>query len=205
MAEFFQIAFAPVNAAASALLLVVILYWLFVIVGGIGLELFDFDIDFESEIETSMSIGLVSLDFLNIGRMPLMIWLSAFSIAWWGISMLLNDPASHSSLAGMAWAFATNLALAAVAAKLLTQPLRNRFDPKEPNTPEELIGKEVVVTSSNVTEQFGQARLETDAAPLILHVRSNDASIEKGDRVTLVDYDPHKRHFLVAKHSTEAV
>jgi len=205
MTDFIETAFAPVNVAATALLLLVIVYWLAVIIGAGSLDFFDFDFDFEADVDAAMSVGMVSLDFLNIGRMPLMIWLSAFAIAWWGISMAWDHPDNHTSLVWGAQALLRNLVLAVLAAKIITQPLRNRFDPKEPNRPEELIGKEVVVTSSTVTEQFGQARLETDAAPLLLHVRSNDSSIAKGDRVTLVDYDPQQRHYLVAKHSTEVV
>lgn len=205
MNEFFEIAFAPVNVAATGLLIIILLYWTFVIVGAGSLDFFDFDLEFEAEVDTSMSIGMMSLDFLNIGRMPMMIWLSAFAIAWWGISMTLDHPDYHTSVVWGLQAFLRNLALAVIASKLITQPLRNRFDPHEPNRPEELIGKEVLITSSNVTEQFGQARLQTDAAPLLLHVRSNDTTIVKGDHVTLVDYDPEKRHFVVAKHSTEAV
>lgn len=205
MNETLEIALSPVNVAATALLGVVILYWTSVIVGAGVLDLFEFDFDFEADVDTSLSMGMVTLDFLNIGRMPLMIWLSAFAISWWGISMAWDHPDNHTSLFWGSQALLRNFVLALFATKLITHPLRNRFDPKEPNCPEELMGKQVIVTSSNVTEQFGQARLETEAAPLLLHVRSTDPSIVKGDCVTLVDYDPQKSHFIVAKHSNEAV
>jgi hypothetical protein len=205
MTDVFTTSFAPVNVAATALLLMIVLYWLFVIIGAGSLDLFELELDFETDLDASMSLGMVTLDFLNIGRMPLMIWLSAFALAWWGISVAWDHPDNHTSWYWGLQAAVRNFALAVIAAKLITQPLRNRFDPHEPNRPEELIGKEAVITSSNVTEQFGQARLQTEAAPLLLHVRSADPQIAKGDRVTLVDYDFEKRYYLVAKYSNEAV
>ena len=76
--------------------------------------------------------------------------------------------------------------------------MRGRFDPVEPNKAEDLIGRVCVVTTSKVTDSFGEAELPTDAAPLKLKVRSRDTTIQKGDTVVLIDFHSEGNLFGVA-------
>ena len=93
MSEFVETAFSPTAMPATVLLLVVALYWFVAVIGGLGLDFLDLDLDFDTDFDadtsfdTVMSVGAVTLRFLNIGQLPINIWVSVFSVAFWVISM----------------------------------------------------------------------------------------------------------------------
>lgn len=83
MMETLQTYFSGPMLVPSVLLGLVCLYWLFVILGAFDIELFDFDIDVGAGDGSIFDVGLVSLKFINLGDVPLMIWGSVFSLAFW--------------------------------------------------------------------------------------------------------------------------
>ena len=79
----------------------------------------------------------------------------------------------------------------------MTDPLAKVFAKPVKFHPEDLIGKWCEITTYEVTTDFGQAKYETDAAPLILDVRMIEGVLQKGERARIVDYDPSvKIHYL---------
>ena len=98
MSEFVETAFSPTAMPATVLLLVVALYWFVAVVGGLGLDFLDLDLDFDTDFDadtsfdTVMSVGAVSLRFLNIGQLPINIWVSIFAIAFWLLAMMWRSP-----------------------------------------------------------------------------------------------------------------
>ena len=222
MAELLETCFAGANIVPTSLLGLTVVYWLFVLTGTIGLDVFDFDLDLDvdadvdvdvdvdadldvpsGQIGSMMSLGVVVLRFLNIGSVPIMLWFSMFSLALWTFSMILDNPAYHANMVQDLLVLVRNGFFALVAAKALTQPLRGKFDPVEPTKPQDLIGQTCVITTTEVTETFGQARHETEAAPLLLNVRSTDTSLAKGDLAVIVDFDPQQHTYSVEKANQE--
>ena len=57
-------------------------YGVLVILGALDFDLLDFDVDIDAEADVNAfsSAGFVALKFLNIGEVPVMIWLSILSI-----------------------------------------------------------------------------------------------------------------------------
>ncbi len=191
-----------------------VLYWLFVLVGAVGLDLFDFDLDVDSDVDmdvdvgdvggdldadgnvepgtmpSALSIGAVVLKCLNIGCVPLMVWLSAFAFSLWLITMLWDHPATHESIGRELVILFRNTVLAVLAAKLLTQPLRGQFDDVEAPLAKDLVGRIASVTTLEVTDRSGQVRCETGAAPLLLNARTQQDSepLKKGDAAVIVGY-----------------
>ena len=224
MAELLETCFAGANIVPTSLLGLSLVYWLFVVTGTIGLDVFDFDLDLDvdadvdmdvdldvdgdldvpsGQIGSMMSLGVVVLRFLNIGSVPVMLWFSMFSLALWTFTMILDNPAHHESMIQDLLILVRNGFFGLIAAKALTQPLRGKFDPIEPTRPEDLIGQTCVITTTEVTETFGQARHETDAAPLLLDVRSTDTSLTKGDLAVIVGFDKEQHTYSVAKADKE--
>ena len=220
MAEFFEVCFAGANVIPTALLGISLAYWLFVLSGVVGLDVFDFDLDLDGDVDLDvdvdgdldipsghmgsiMSVGVVVLKFLNVGSVPIMLWFSMFSLVLWMLTTTLDNPAHHESVLQDFMVLARNGFFALIGAKLLTQPLRGKFDFVEPNLPRDLIGNTCVVTTTEVTETFGQAEYTTEAAPLLLDVRSTDTSLTKGDRVLLVDFNPEQNTYSVEKANRE--
>ena len=226
MADLFEACFAGANVVPTALLGLSMVYWLFVLTGTIGLDVLDFDLDLDvdadldldvdvdldvdgdldvptGQIGSMMSLGVVVLRFLNIGSVPVMLWFSMFSLALWTFTMILDNPAHHESMMQGLLILVRNGFFGLIAAKALTQPLRGKFDPVEPTKPEDLIGQTCVITTTEVTETFGQARHEMEAAPLLLNVRSTDTSLAKGDLAVIVDFDVHQHTYSVEKANQE--
>jgi hypothetical protein len=199
MQEFIDACFSGPTLPATILLIVACVYWVFALFGALDLDLFDFDLaaDAQGPDHALSDIGFISLRFLNLGRVPLMIWMSVFALTFWTASMVIDPTRTYATGGETALAILRNVGLALVATKLLTQPLRGKFDVHEPNPSEELIGRTCVITTSEATDRFGWAQLETEASPLSLSVRSVDGTLSKGDLAEICGYDEEKRAYLV--------
>jgi hypothetical protein len=189
---------------ASLLLLLVTAYWLLVIVTGMGLDMMDFDLDLDTDsIDSVLDFGVTGLRFFNFGRIPIMIWGSVFSLCFWTISMLLDHPSHRVAWPICGLMLLRNFVLTMGATKLLTHPLVGLFKSKRTLTREDLIGRWCIITTLEVTDQFGQAKIETDGAPLLLNVVNTDEELVKGDVAEVVDFDPHRNVYIVTKSNSE--
>ena len=207
MSELVQTAFSPTVMAATVLLLVVALYWLVAVVGGLGFDFLDLDLDFDGDFDadttfdTVMSVGAVTLRFLNIGQLPVNIWVSCFALAFWLISMLWRSPEEPTEVLVIIGVIVRNGAVALLPTKLITQPLRGKFEPIEPEEAESLIDRVGIVTTAEVTRGGGQARFKSEASPLLLNVRTAQTVLAKGEQVRIVDYDPTAHVYTVERVS----
>lgn len=205
MDELIELFFSWPTLPFSVLLLAVTGYWLLVIAGAFDIELFDFDIDLDPGLDGNESFldwGLVGLKWFNLGDVPLMIWVSAFALSACILSNVfdrnLTDPTSQDIVISvLRTAF-----IAVFAAKLLTQPLKGKLKHVEPNRIEEMIGKTCVITTSEATPEFGQARYEAEGAPLMLNVRTVEGAISKGQIAQIVDYSHEQHLYYVRPQST---
>ena len=203
MQEFFTLCFSWPALPATALLLLVCAYWLFVTLGALDIEGMSVDLDVDGDPDSLLSIGMSPLRFLNIGEVPLMIWMSVFALSWWITSMVVYDEPTGGDWGRTAQAVFITGGIAVLATKVLTQPLRGRFRHVEPNTAESLVGQVCVITTSEASPQFGQARYETGAAPLLLQVRTHEGSLAKDDLAEIVDFDPARRVYIVKQPERE--
>ena len=116
-------------------------------------------------------------------------------------SRLVNSPASHPNLemAADGLAILRDTGIAVFITKCLTQPLRGRFDPKEVNLAKDLIGGNCKVTTSEVTESFGEAEYSTDGAPLKLRVRAEETNLVRGDEAVIVGFQREQNVYLIKR------
>ena len=212
--DFLLICFSGANLPASVLLVAMILYCLVAIVVGLDFDLgidvdldidadADFDIDADPSVGSTLGLGFVVLRFFNIGRVPLMMWGAMFAVCYWMISMafdrLVDDRECREQLFYAVQYGIRNLAVAMVATKIFTHPLRDRFSAKEPNRLVDLMGQQCAITTTEVTDSFGQAEYTTEATPLRLNVRAKETPLSKGDIAVIVGYDKEKRVYFVKK------
>jgi hypothetical protein len=197
---------------ATVFLLLVCAYWVLVMIGALDLEFLDLgflDFDLDADIDTDVSIlqfGFVPLKWMNLGSVPTMLWVSVFSLAAWMTSRLFDSPAPHATFAWLTdgQSIVRDIGIALFVTKCVTQPLRGRFDPVEPNKASDLIGSTCLVSTSEVTKTFGEAEYSTDGAPLKLTVRAADEPLTKGDKALIVDFDPEQNLYLVQRADTGA-
>ncbi len=203
MTEFIQTALSGPAFPATILLMLICAYWLLIILGAFDLDFLDVEVDFDAEAHGVMGAGFVVLKFLNIGRVPFMLWLSVFSLAYWGISMLWRSEIPATDYASLAAIMLRNGGLAVIVAKLVTNPLSGKFDPIEPNRVRDLLGRSCTVVSLQADESSGQVEVASDGAPLRLQVRTTTGTMHKGDLATLVDHDPQAHIFWIQPAETE--
>ena len=199
---------------AAVMVIVACVYWLLVILGAVTVDLlhFDFhDIHFDTEVDGSLlDLGFVPLRFLNIGRVPLMLWFSIFGLSALVTSRVLatvyESPAPHPDfdLTVDGLAILRDFAIAALVTKLLTQPLRRIFQYVGPIGTQDLIGKTCVITTGEANTTQGEAQFRTDGAPLQLSVRTTEESLKKGDEAVICGYSNDDNIYLVKRANQEA-
>lgn len=182
---------------ATILVMFVVLYWLLVILGAMDVDVLDFDLEFDPDSSSILGFGWVGVRYLNLGEVPLMLWLSLFGLSWWTFALVVEAGMPQDEWPPLIWAMVRDVGVALVLTKLLTQPLRGRFEHREPNPSKEIIGRTCVVTTNEVTESFGFAECRTEAAPLLLTVRTRGETLHKGDAALIVDFDPENQVYFV--------
>ncbi|MFP6763832.1 MAG: hypothetical protein VB858_09440 [Planctomycetaceae bacterium] len=187
---------------ATLLLLLICSYWILVVVGAVGLDSLDIDINMDVDFDVDASIlqfGFLPIKWLNLGSVPTMLWASVFSLSAWLTSRLINSPAPHDTFIFLTdgQAILRDIGIAVLCTKCITQPLVGRFDPVEPNRAVDLIGALCTVTTTEVTETFGEAQYSTDGAPLKLTVRTESGVLSKGDTARIINFDAEQNSYTV--------
>ena len=204
---------------ASILAVILVIYTIF---GLFGLLDFGFDlpeVDANPSAGTDLTqiiplewdfihgIGGSTIRWTNFGRVPIIVWGGAFTVAFWGLSYGLwhqYDINRYSAewLPSSMLAL-RNMVLAIGITKVITQPLLNYFIPTPRYDQANLLGETCEISTSQADGEFGQAEYQTEAAPLLLNIRTDGSVIPKGSRAMIVDFDPKKRIFIVTPIPTE--
>lgn len=102
--DIIHILFNPLpNGIASVLMIIIILYWIFALIGGLGMDDLDLGIDLSQDIDIDASIDqdiqvdtgsgggfLQALQFLNLGRVPFMIVFTVFILFLWIVTLVTS-------------------------------------------------------------------------------------------------------------------
>ena len=135
MTELLQAAIAPPNLLPTGLLVFVLLYWLTVIVGVLDMKTVDLDLDdhghfpHPGDLHHDAPGGWLNgaLAFFNLGRIPLMVFLSFVFLPLWVGSILTNYYTGNTSLL-LSLAFFLPLLIGSLfVAKFLTLPFVKLF------------------------------------------------------------------------------
>lgn len=196
----------PLYVPAS-LVMFTLIYWVLVILGGAGMEMFEFDLDADADVDLDVngplaagaSWGLVVLRFLNLGAVPVMVWMTIFSVTFFAISYFWNNPAYSASFWATTQVVVRNFVLAVAASKLLTQPLVGKLAVKQSAKSASLVGKSCTIVSYEANEDSGQASVRSDGAPFLIHVRTDGETLKKGDAAVITDYQSDGSLFLVTR------
>lgn len=143
----------------------------------------------------------------NFGRVPLVIWFGAFTVIFWTVSYGLWH-AFDSSRYAPVWLPSIllgirNWVISIIATKYVTQPVVGKFNPQPGYDKDRLLGATCEISSITASPSYGQAKFRTNAAPLLLNVRTNGTEIPKGTEVRIIDFDPSKRLYTVTEIQPE--
>lgn len=211
MSVFFEALVAHPVLPATILLVCLILWGLTTIVVGL-------DIDLNSHVggwfdslehlvwEGLASFAVVPMRWLNMRDVPIIIWLSIWSLMWWTVSIGLWMSFDRNFWPNPSWWLSSllivrNLAITLPFTKLGTQPMRGLIN-TAPLQSKSLIGSEAEISSYEATPESGQAKFKTDASPLLLNVRTDGPHLTKGTRVWITHYDAGRRIYYVSATTT---
>ncbi|MEM6471284.1 MAG: hypothetical protein AAF802_17110 [Planctomycetota bacterium] len=143
----------------------------------------------------------------NFGRMPLILWVGIFAMLYWTFSYGLwhTFDSSHYSPAIIPSVLLgiRNFVMAVVATKIATQPFVDKFQPQPGYNKDRLLGATCEISSIAASPTFGQAKFRTNAAPLLLNVRTTEKEIPKGTEVRIIDFKPSERLYIVTEIEPE--
>lgn len=219
MLEFLYEALRPVNLPFTALLGMVTFYWVLVSLGALDFNsephidvAHDPHLDVHGHGDSADGAvdgahgGLKSaLQFLNFGNVPTMIVVSILSLSLWVCSMLSNYYFNDGSLLRTLVLLVPNIVLAAIITRLATTPLKKLFSAlnREYDEHKPVVGRTCTILTSEVTDKFGQAQIETAGAPLIINVRTyGEAAFSRGESALIIKEDTADNIFTVAKLTT---
>jgi hypothetical protein len=211
----------------SVLMGIAVVYWLFVIVGALDIDLLhvgDFgdhgDAGGHEAGEHDSHAGHnpnVILEFLGLGKVPLTIILSCLVFVAWSVCFL-GGSSLRAVLPGWIAAPAL-LVLALVLGYLVTglcmRPLGKLFRLEAKTSAYDLVGKLVTVTSTTVDARFGTARHDAPSGEdMLLNVVCDPAhALKRDEQAVVMDYDratgiytiaplPHTRPGFLASEET---
>lgn len=201
-------AFKSYNLPLTILLGVVVIYWLIVIIGAIGVDSLDFDVDADTDLDANVGsgggIGMAVLRFLNFGQIPALIIISVLILFLWILSILGNYLFNGGGFILVALGlFFVNLLVSAVITKITTAPLKRLFVAlnAEGDTHEPIVGRVCTIRSLEVTPTSGQAEVERDGATFLINVRiaEDQEPLSRGDEALVISEDAETGSFSVRK------
>ncbi len=220
MIELFDFSFSLINIFPTTLLVLVIIYWITVLFGFLSVSSFDFDVDtdvdidvdvdidadVDTDVNSNLEIGLdapnfftKSILFLNIGKVPFMIFLSSLAIPLWFTTILTNYYLKIDSILIAFSLFIPLLIINLFFAKIITQPIAGMFKKIDEATglPEVFTGKIGKARIELDEKSNGQIEIVRDGATAILTARSTKGKIEAGKSILIIDYIKEEKYYLV--------
>lgn len=209
MQELLTEAIRPINLPFTILVGLVLIYWLLVAAGVLGMDV-EGDAGAEAAGDGEADAGPLTsaLQFLNAGDVPLTLVLSVLAICVWILSLVTNYYWTGSSvLFGLA-ALVPILLVSACFTRLITTPLKllTRSLEHEGDEHQPLIGRTCRVSTSEATSDFGQAQVERKGSPLLINVRTlRDEKMSAGAVGLIVQEDRAKGLFFITPVSDDAL
>lgn len=227
MADFLHTLFYPLpNGIMTVLMLIIAIYWLFVLIGGIGFDDIDLDIDFSPEVDVDVEVPDIEVDvadtdshitvekvpqgillkclsFINVGQVPFMLVLSTFIFLLW-IGSLITTHFFYVDHLGWRSVFVLLplIAVGFLLTKVATTPMVKLF--KEINYQGEaatdFFGCSGKMLSNIEGQKVGSAEFLVNRNPIKLNVISlNGESIKYGDTVIITEEVPKRQIYYVIK------
>ncbi|MDL2305264.1 DUF1449 family protein [Bacteroides sp. OttesenSCG-928-D19] len=211
------------NAVMTVIMGVLVLYWLFALLSGAGMDDLDlglnFDVDTDADIDVDTDVDTDAdadtdadepgffvkfFNFLNIGRVPFMLVLTTLKFFTW-IGTLITTKFIEVTTWG-AWSLLILLPLFFIAiffTRWTTNPLVKLFKEIGYRGEEEIdfLGRTGKMLSTIQGDKIGCAEVVVEKNPIKLNVRSIDGSpIKYGEYVIIADEtDDQKVVYLVNK------
>ena len=209
----------------SALVGVLLIFWLLSIVGVLDLEHIgpDWHAEFHADGHDGAHSGghddahgtpdmLVALGF---DRLPFSVVISAVVFFWWVLTILIQQhllPSLPGAASELSWisgsvALLMCLALALPIAGRCVRPLKPIFAMQGGLARKlDLIGSVCKVTTSNVDEKFGQAEVRTEGSPIVVAVYAAVPNhLARGSTALILSFDDVRQRYEVEAYEAKPI
>lgn len=219
MIEFFNETVNAVNLPVTVIMIMVLLYWLLVIAGVLGLDTIDFDLDSDVAldadvgVDTDTSFSGSSLtanegvlralfEFFYLGEVPLVIIGTFFMFFLWCATFVTNHYFNADlSILIMLLFLVPNIVVCLLLTRYSMIPFAILFRPtgREDTSRSDMVGMIGMVTTSQVTEKFGELTIPRhNDSELVINVRTQPGTkLAKGDAAKIISYNNNDGTFLV--------
>lgn len=201
----------------TALLAISLVYWLFVIIGALDIDLFHLDLDGDGVADALFEtaggaaeaahegLSLAGLaGWLGLRSAPFTVIMSVIALAGWAFSMLgVQYLGPLLSAVLPSWLTAVTLFVVAFFAaipvtRFLARPLGALFHTHEAERREDFVGRTCRVETGSVDERFGQAAVEDGGSWSKIQVRTDRPGLlGRGDQALIVAWEPEREAFRV--------
>ncbi|XVJ69578.1 MAG: ubiquinone biosynthesis protein [Rhizobacter sp.] len=207
MDRFIGAALSYPTAIFTALLLVVLVYWLLALVGFVDFE--STGLDLEVELQADGDPGELSTlagyaVAMGLHGVPFSIVVSILVLLSWTLCCLAGQWVLASLGSGFIfWVSGTVILLLSLAASipltaLLIRPMRGLFFVHHAVGNAGLVGQTCVVLSQRVDDRFGRAAVIQQGTNVHIRVWTQaPQTLVKGDKAQIVAYNETTRHYLV--------
>ncbi|MBE0376113.1 MULTISPECIES: OB-fold-containig protein [Pseudoalteromonas] len=202
MMEFLNLALTFPTVIFSALLLVVMLFWLITLIGFADIDLFESDLEIEAD--ASQSSGLSSWFSMGFGGIPITVSISLVVMSSWLISIYAHKFFAYLLGDGI-WFYISGVLMLGVClliaipiAAIISRPLQRFFSSAETSKSSDLLGLECVIATGKVTNTFGQARVKFQGTEQLIEVRAeNDEQFTSGDTAVLLEHLKEQHCYII--------
>lgn len=187
----------------SALLIIILFYWLCAAFGLLDIDLFNIDSELDTNIDATGFAGWLAK--LGLAGIPVTIILTFFTLFGWFMSYFTNYwiiSFIETNLIRYLIGFIAFIIICFISLNLTAlclKPLRKKLmSQNKTKSVHQLIGKSAVVRSEYISESRGEAILEDGGAGLILQIRAPATeNIKRGDSVVIISYDANTHSYQV--------
>lgn len=204
MLELLEFAFSGVNIIPTILLIFTVAYWLIVILGVIDVDTLDFDLDTDVDVDLDAEVDLDGLSavlaFFNIGQMPLMVFITFYSLPLWMFTLMGNDWFGFQSFGAGLFVFIPMMIGSLFVAKILTMPVAKFYKKIKGQTEavENIVGKICVAKLKITGEKKSQAEIKVKGTSILIYVKTKDGiNIEKGETALVIDFEKEQKYYYV--------
>ena len=202
MSELLPFAFSGINLIPTVLLMFTVAYWLIVILGVVDLDSIDVDIDGGVELDGLASV----LSFFNIGQMPLMIFITFFSIPLWMVTLLATDLFGFNAILPNILIFVLTSVLCLFIAKFLTTPIAKLYLKirRETEAIENIIGQVCTAKLPITSGKKGQAELKVNGTSILIYAKTREGlRIDKNESALIIDFVKDQNYYYVEPYQTK--
>lgn len=205
MGGFIDAAFGYPTAIYSALLGVVLFYWVLALVGLVDFESSDIDWDVQADGDIGEISTLATyVVAMGLNGVPFSIVVSLIVLVAWTISCLAGMwvlplvPTTLLNLVAGTAVLLMSLALSILATARIVRPLRGLFVTHAAIANASLVGQPCKVLTGKVDEKVGRAEVQTRGAGINIRVWARTPNaLTKGSAARITDYDAGSGRYLI--------